>query len=192
MCRLLPVTLATVITLWPGAAAADPVLSLDNLAMEQGETATLTLSASDLEPAWSGVNATIQLPEGVELVDAASSLEPTFDFDYHFDTANGQASFILFSASQTFGTSSVNVAELSVLATMDAVVGPNAVTFVEGLSGISNGTGSESVAHGTLDGLLNIELAALPIYALPFALVMLAACVFTMRRHRAVRAFSLS
>lgn len=162
-------------------AVAEPMLELDSATVESGQSTTLNVSTADFDPAWAGINASVQLPSGVDLVSAASLLGSAYDFDYHYDAATNKVSLILFSETQSFGTTALDIASLEVLATQDAEIGPNPVVFVEGLSGISTVDGGESVAHSTIAGLLNILGAGLPIAAWPAAILVLiaAAC----RRH---------
>lgn len=166
------------------SALAQPALSLDSASLDQGDSASLSLSASGFDPAWAGVNATIQLPQGVEVVNATSVLEPGFDFDYHYDAAANEVSIILYSPGLTFGSSAVDIAELEVFATQAATVGPNPVSFVSGLTGVSTAGGTASVAHGTSGGLLNILEAALPLVPWVLMPLMLALGLYLVKRRR--------
>jgi hypothetical protein len=169
-----------------GSAAADPTLTLSSATLEPGESATLTLNATDLNPAWGGVNATLQLPPGVEVVDVVSDLEPDFDFDFEYDANAGSLSVIVFSDTHALGSSSVEIAELTVSATVGAVAGVQPVAFVTGLSGISDMSGENSISHATSNGHLDIFLAELLLVGWPLALLLPIVGVLLMRgRHRA-------
>lgn len=166
-------------------AVADPVLSLENITLEQGQSAVLPVNASGIDPSWSGINATIQLPPGVEVSNVTAPTMSAFDFDYYYNPSSNQVSLILLSPTQTFGTGAFEVAQLKVHANQAVAEGQFPVTFVSGLSGISNATGSQSQPHTTLDAMLTVVLSTVPLQALPLAPLLALLGAFYLRKCQA-------
>lgn len=167
-----------------------PIISISDLTAMQGGTASLALQLSDIEIDGSGGNATIALPEGIEIksVHKGSTLGD-FIVDFHQAPGSNEAAVLLYSLTDTFGATSLDLAELTVEVSKDVAPGDYEISIIAEKSGISNEDGSVSVPFEVASGILTVtEAEPMPLFSpmgviLGFIALAAAGVVATQRLH---------
>ncbi len=136
-------------------ASAQPELSVGSVVARPGETAQLELYFSGDPGPYAGVNAALSLPTGVTLNSTAEGTLLSGG-NYTTDYSSDHGSVIVYSAEDTFSSSqSESLLTLTLQVAIDAPSGSFPITITT--SGLSNDTGSESVAHTQVVGNITIN-----------------------------------
>lgn len=134
-----------------------PSLVVTDATIFQEGQSSFALRLENLNPAWSGVNATIDLPEGIQVTSASvNGGLSQFALELNPGAPGTQASALLYSPIESFADSDLDAITFQISASSDAPLGDHEVRIL--LSGLSDNVGSApSIAHVPVGGTITIE-----------------------------------
>lgn len=167
-------------------ASAQTTVGLTSGLIEAGQTASVAVSLSNLDPGSAGVNAVVSAPLEVQFADASAATPLTsFSFDVFEMPGSNEVGLLLYSPTETFGATSLNAVTLNFTVPPDTPPGDYPITFKPNSTGLSNQDGSISFPHTTTAGVITVVApASLPLHlwkGLLAAMVLLPIALFARR-----------